>query len=80
MTRQTISCRYCGGQIGPHWQVFDHITCKVPPQPEPTPEPIPAPEPMPERPRQERPQFSREQIRGLDMMKGLITQYHRHRR
>jgi hypothetical protein len=28
MTRDTITCRYCGGLIGPHWQVFAHSRCQ----------------------------------------------------
>jgi hypothetical protein len=28
MMRQTVICRYCGGEIREHVQVFDHITCE----------------------------------------------------
>jgi hypothetical protein len=37
MPRDTITCRYCHGVIGPHWQVFEHITCTPTPKPEPAP-------------------------------------------
>jgi hypothetical protein len=26
--RQTITCAQCGGTIGPHYQLFDHIRCQ----------------------------------------------------
>jgi hypothetical protein len=28
MTRDTITCRHCGGAIGPHWQLFEHLACQ----------------------------------------------------
>jgi hypothetical protein len=42
MTRDTITCRYCGGLIREHHEVFDHIACEAP---TPTAEPTPAPTP-----------------------------------
>jgi hypothetical protein len=30
MGRDIIRCCYCGGTIGLHWQLFDHITCTPP--------------------------------------------------
>jgi hypothetical protein len=48
MMRGTICCRYCGEQIPTHWQIFKHITCCPPPQPEPAPESDPEPPAAPE--------------------------------
>jgi hypothetical protein len=30
MTRDVITCGYWGGEIGPHWQVFQPVACKSP--------------------------------------------------
>jgi hypothetical protein len=30
MRRETIRCRYCDGEIGAHWQLFNHMTCTPP--------------------------------------------------
>jgi hypothetical protein len=26
--RQTITCARCGGEIGPHWQAVQHVSCE----------------------------------------------------
>jgi hypothetical protein len=30
MLQQTTECPTCRGTIGPHWQMFDHATCRPP--------------------------------------------------
>ena len=35
--RDTIPCAVCGGRIGPHWQVFEHLRCGRPQPPRPDP-------------------------------------------
>jgi hypothetical protein len=32
--RDTITCPVCGGTMGPHWQVFTHVTCQPAPLPD----------------------------------------------
>ena len=51
----------------------------TPPAPAPEPQPEPAPEPIPEAPRQERPRWTKKDLRHLDVMKNLAVQFNRGR-